>query len=704
MVKEKIKFSEKGKDGKTYDYSYAEGYLVDPNEYYFEQVPSEQTVKRTYHMDVSKEEVIRGRARVMKFENNPDYTGEAPAAGAILRLTLNSDPNTYYDAIVNENGYAEFIAEEYKEYEPYTIPYGEYTISEIKAGTSGEHSYFYIQHEIIEIINQTDDEKRIESDEPTPAWLRIVKKDKTTGQNVMLEGAEFKIWDVANSKWVSLMKSPSGEYIDKFETNAEGYFYTPQELQPGEYVVYEVKAPEGYYLEDDLRIPKDEKDLGNAEVSGYKVVVDKLATGLDEDAIYPEGGVATGSLVIEVPMYDRPLTVNLEIYKKGEKFTNSTSTTVKYPISETEENTEEKYSPVYEMVGIEGVVFRIYAAENISTPDGQQRYTNGQLVREITTDAEGYATAKELFPGEYKIVEYKTQEGLVVNKNIENVVLENKDQYTRTITVKDEIENNRQKLGLTFEKIFEDTNFANSEQIEQKALFGVYTKEIIKNYKGVDTIPSNKLVDLIWVDENGDVTSNIDLPEGTYYVKELYASYPYPVSTETTDFVLEYNNNQEQEYVMVEGPDYINTPISATLSLIKLSSTAFGDVTMVGDQITYENFEEEQEQFLNEIKAMSVEQLKEYLKEKNIKFISDATYAVFLDKECTKPLYIYDDLLKKNVKAEFVTDGSGLITIENIPTGEYYIKETVAPHGYELSEEVVHVTLTNENKDSISSW
>ena len=696
MVKEKIKFSEKGKDGKTYDYSYAEGYLVDPNEYYFEQVPSEQTVKRTYHMDVSKEEVIRGRARVMKFENNPDYTGEAPAAGAILRLTLNSDPDTYYEATVNENGYAEFIAEEYKEYEPYTIPYGVYTISEVKAGTSGEHSYFYIQHEIIEITNQTDDEKRIESDEPTPAWLRIVKKDKETGQNILLEGAEFKIWDVANSKWVRLMKSPSGEYIDKFKTNAEGYFYTPQELQPGEYVVYEVKAPEGYYLEDDLRVPTNEEDLGDAEVSGHKVIVDKLATGLDEDAVYPEGGVATGSLVIEVPMYDPPLKVDLHLNKKGEKLVEATSETISYEVNDNgEEATEEKYTPVYKEVGLEGVGYKIYAAEDIYTPDGILRLKKDTEVADITTNSEGEAVAKDLYPGEYKIEEYKTPEGYLVDKDIPNVVLENKDQYVQNATAKKELSDVRQKLGLTFEKVFRDIKYSNSEEFEQKAMFGIYTNESVKNYSGKEVIPANKLVDLVWVDENGDVTSNIDLPEGNYYVKELYASYPYDISTIKTNFTLEYNNNPEQEFVIVEGTEFENDYHKATVNLIKLSTATLGDVTLRGNVITTENLQSEIQALQEEFEKMTKEEIEEYLYENNLLALEGAEYTIFTDSECTKPLYIKNETTGEYEKAVMTSGENGMYTLEDLPINVYWLKETKAPIGHEKSDDVVKLEFSN---------
>ena len=644
-----------------------------------------------------------GSIEVIKYNNNPNSTDEQPAEGAILALTLKSNKDCVYYATIDENGYAEFINEDLQKlgYE-YTIPYGEYEITEIEESNPKEHTSFYFQPETVEIRKDTQKEYRVFSDEPVPAWPRIVKKDKDTGESVPLAGATFKIWDCQNDKFVEQMETPSGEYIDEFVTNESGYLYTPQELQPGKYVVYETNAPEGYYLADELRLPADDKDLGDAKVSGKEFTINKVTTGLLDDAIYPEGGIETGSLVIEVTMEDPPLKVDLYLSKKGEKLTNSTSTTVSYKVNDNGETTvEEKYTPVYEEVGLEGVGYRIYAAENIYKPNGDIRVAVGTKVADITTNEDGLAVAKDLYPGEYRIEEYKTPEGYLKDENIPNVVLENEDQYVKNATVKKELSDVRQKLGLTFEKVFENVKYAQAESSEPKALFGVYTKEIITNYKGEEVIPNNALMDLIWVDENGDVTSQIDLPEGTYYVKELYASYPYAISEKTVDFTLEYNDNSEQEFVVIEGEEFSNTPVLATLSLIKLSSTSFGEVTMVGDEIENESFESEAQQFLNEIKAMSIEQLREYLKEKNTKLVSDAKYSVYIDAGCTKPLYVYNEQEGKYVEAEFVTDGSGIITLEDIPLGEYYIKETVAPHGYELSEEVVHVTLTNENKDSI---
>ena len=713
MVKEKVKSTETV-DGTTYNYSYAKGYLVDPNTYYFEQNPETQTVKRVVKTDVSKEEIARGSVKVIKFNNNPNSTEEAESKGAILRLTLNSNKDIWYEVTIDENGYGEFIDRNdasHKtavktnygdKYYPYTIPFGEYTITETSESNPQEHTHFYVQPVDVSLQKQTQVVYRIESDEPVPAWPKITKKDADTGETVQLEGAKFKIWDVANKTWVSQMITPSGEIIDEFETNAEGYFYMPQKLYPGEYVVYETQAPKGYYLEDSLRVPEDEKDLGNTQVSGKKFEVNKVATGLKDNTVYPEGGIKTGELVVEVSMKDTPLKGNIEIKKTGEKITGATSTQVEYNTSESQTQKEEKYTPNYNMVGLEGVTYKIVAAKDIKSPDGRITYIKaGEIADTITTGEDGIAKTKDLYLGEYEIKETVTPKGYLKDENIPNVTIENDNQYVKSATTKKELTDVRQKLELTFNKTFEDINFANAENPEKKALFGVYTKNEIKTYNGKTVIPANRLVDLIEVDENGHVTSTIDLPEGTYYVEELYVSYPYTKSVERQEFALQYNGNSKQEFVVKQGRDVENTYDSATLTLIKLSSSTIGNVVLNGDKLENADLSSEVQKIINDLKGKTEQEIRDYLKEKEIKVIGGAKYKIYTDEACKNELLIKNEETGKFEPAELVTNETGIIKLEDLPLGEYWIKEVKAPQGYELSKEVIKVTLDITNKDSV---
>ncbi|MGN1013204.1 MAG: collagen binding domain-containing protein, partial [Clostridia bacterium] len=68
---------------------------------------------------------------------------------------------------------------------------------------------------------------------------------------------------------------------------------------------------------------------------------------------------------------------------------------------------------------------------------------------------------------------------------------------------------------------------------------------------------------------------------------------------------------------------------------------------------------------------------------------------------CQNPLYIKNEETGKLEVAELVTSETGIIKLENVPLGEYYIKEVEAPKGYELSKEVTKVTLDTINKNTM---
>ncbi|WP_066891757.1 SpaA isopeptide-forming pilin-related protein [Clostridium nigeriense] len=55
---------------------------------------------------------------------------------------------------------------------------------------------------------------------------------------------------------------------------------------------------------------------------------------------------------------------------------------------------------------------------------------------------------------------------------------------------------------------------------------------------------------------------------------------------------------------------------------------------------------------------------------------------------------LYD--LEGNVVQKGVTDENGLVTFTNVPYGNYQVKETIAPEGYNLSEEVLKVSVDKE--------
>ena len=650
-----------------------------------------------------EEEKIYQRAKVVKMDNNPDSSDEKPAVGAILKLTLVSDPNQYYTAEIGEDGTAEFIDWEFKEEHPdeeYTIPYGTYEISELKESDAGEHTHFFFQKYTVVLDEDNKTETVIFSDEPVAPYLKIIKTDAITGLQVNLEGAKFKVWDCQNNEFVEQMETPSGNMITEYIANENGEVTLPERLQPGKYIIYETAAPAGYSLNPEWAIPENEDDIGVEGKGGKVVDLTKETIGVAGDAEYDKDLV----LIYREEMPDYPLLVKLQINKTGEMLTEVKTETVKYQVSESgETNSEEKFTPVFTLRGLPGVTYNIVAAEDIKSPDGNGTYANaGDVVDTITTGEDGTAITKDIYPGTYSIEEIVTPKGYVKDENIEDVTLTNTDQATPVKTYEKDLTNVRQKLELTFLKRFEEPKFkVGEEEVNKKAIFGVYTNQEIYNYTGATVMPKDALVDLIEIEGETDVTSTIDLPEGKYYVKELFVSYPYTPNTEVRNFDLKYTDDSTQEFVVYKGEDMINTTESASLTLVKLSTDIVDKLSLIGPDIDMSELDEETQKIVEELKGMTVDQVKEYLKENQIEVVPGATYGVYLDEDCKQPLQKLDDTTGEYVDVKIVTDESGLITLNDLPLGTYYIKELIAPPTYALSDEVIKVSLTTEQKDTM---
>lgn len=83
----------------------------------------------------------------------------------------------------------------------------------------------------------------------------------------------------------------------------------------------------------------------------------------------------------------------------------------------------------YEMRGLSGAEFEVYAAENIYTADHQvdengertMYFAKDALVATVTTGEDGYATVKNLPLGSYYVKEKNAPESYVLNTVPENV-------------------------------------------------------------------------------------------------------------------------------------------------------------------------------------------------------------------------------------------------------------------------------------------
>ena len=106
------------------------------------------------------------------------------------------------------------------------------------------------------------------------------------------------------------------------------------------------------------------------------------------------------------------------------------------------------------------------------------------------------------------------------------------------------------------------------------------------------------MVELIEVDGDCTVESKADLPEGKYYIKELYASFPYSTSDKIVDFELKYHGNDDVVKFEVTDP-IVNKPTGATVTFVKISKSTDDKAIINGNSIeTTSNLDDKAQQAL----------------------------------------------------------------------------------------------------------
>ena len=102
-------------------------------------------------------------------------------------------------------------------------------------------------------VNISENEKEyfyLLNDAVKKSFVKIVKKDAETGNIIPVSGIGFKVWDCANSEYISQkIYYPSEMILDTFYTDESGSLMLPQELAYGDYELHEVQSAEGYVLD-----------------------------------------------------------------------------------------------------------------------------------------------------------------------------------------------------------------------------------------------------------------------------------------------------------------------------------------------------------------------------------------------------------------------------------------------------------------------
>ena len=213
-------------------------------------------------------------------------------------------------------------------------------------------------------------------------------------------------------------------------------------------------------------------------------------------------------------------------------------------------------------------------------------------------------------------------------------------------------------------------------------------------------IALDTLVDLLVVDWDNYVETTTDLPDGSYYVKELYVSFPYVLSTDVVEFTLSYNGDGVTPKLVVEGEELVNAPDTGYARFIKLSKSIDDGLVTNGSEYNTEGLDAKAKQIVDEIKSMSREDMLAYFEQAKVKFVEGAEYEIWLDEEGTNKLQEVDLQTGDLKVATFRTDDLGIIELFELPKGAFYLKETKAPAGYEIQNDVVPFEITSSSPEA----
>ncbi len=393
---------------------------------------------------------------------------------------------------------------------------------------------------------------------------------------------------------------------------------------------------------------------------GYSVVEVQAPYGyiLDSTPVYfditaENTSEENGVTIVKAEKKNTPQKGTITVEKTGEIFSNVTAVGGGY----TDENGNDValttiYQPEYSVSGLSGAVFEIYADEDITTPDGTVRAKKDELVATLKTNTKGTAISKQLYLGKYRVVEKTAPNGFVLNRTINHIELTYSGQNEKVTNTSTSFTNDRQKAEINLTKILEQDekfNIGNNDEILNVS-FGLYADEDLKAANGT-VIPKDGLIEIITCDEKGKATFATDLPIGSYYVKEISTDNHYILSDKKYPVVFEYaGQDTATVHISVnDGEPIINSIIYGTIKGLKIDRET-------GEKITgalFGLFSNNETEFTEETAIMTAE-----------------------------------------------SNEDGIFTFEDVPYGEYIIRELKPATGYLPNGESYPVTIS-ENKEVV---
>lgn len=436
--------------------------------------------------------------------------------------------------------------------------------------------------------------------------IGILKKDKDKVRPV--PNTEFSIYaaeDIKNAAGKVIVKKDA--LVATGLSDANGYITIPN-LAKAKYYAKETKAAPGYNLD---------------------------TTRIDFNAPYKKDAV------VYKEVYNTQVTAILEVIKTGKELTSFEDGKFTF-------NTDKP---------LEGVVFSLYAKNEIKDALGNHVYNKDEKVATGTTDAKGKILFDNLTQGVYILKEEYVPNGHVISTESYEVNLTTKDSSKLTFTVKQTVSNDYDYGEVVVTKKDQDTLEALAD-----CELGLYAAEDIINANGQIIVKKDQLITSALSDEEGKIVFDT-LPHAKYYVKEIEPCDGYKLSSVKVP--------TGEVFIEPVELEYLNDKMEAKLTVYK-----------TGDEISDVSGNTMAFKFDTQIPLAGVE------------------FNLYATED------IYDALGEKQFNAgdtvaTLITDKDGKAVNSNLYPGKYKLVETVTNDDYFLDNTEYLVDLTYSDGTSV---
>ncbi|MCI5738938.1 MAG: Cys-Gln thioester bond-forming surface protein [Ruminococcus sp.] len=415
---------------------------------------------------------------------------------------------------------------------------------------------------------------------------------------------------------------------------ASGIGFKVRNTDTGKYIVQHINYPtpadiDIYYTDSTGKLMLPEA----LPYGNYEIIEQNTCYGYVLDSSPVSFKVDGSKTVVTVEKHNTAQKGKITVSKSGEVFSSVTES-------------DGIYQPVYAVKGLQGAVYEITISEDIYTLDGTLRYAKGTVVDEITTGKDGRATSKPLYLGKYEIREIKAPYGMILNDESQTVELTYAGQDVSITETSAEFCNERQKAEISLSKVLEQNEtFGIGDNGEILSVqFGLFADEDLKTADG-SVIPKDGLLEIVNCDENGKAVFITDIPVGAkLYVKEISTDSHYLLSDEKYPVVFEYAGQH--------------------VATVNLSVNN-------GEPI-------ENDLIYGTVKGLKIDR-------ETDETITGALFGLFKADET--------EFTEKTAILLAESNENGIFTFENVPFGEWTVKELQPADGYLENTDIHHIQI-----------